>query len=175
MHMKKKNSDSFGSEQMLRIYLEYFLIHLIRRNTKPISLVKNLSPRFVKTTKSKNDMEVLNRVIAYLEKNISKHVTIDSICRDNLVGRTQLQKLFREKCGKGAIEYFSEMKIDAAKQMIRTNHMNFTQISEALGYNSIHYFSRQFKQITGMSPTEYASSIQALSEGHYIMQQSEEP
>ncbi|MEG2232251.1 MAG: AraC family transcriptional regulator, partial [Lachnospiraceae bacterium] len=43
-------------------------------------------------------------------------------------------------------------------------HMNFTQISDFLGYNSIHYFSRQFKKTTGMTPSEYASSIKLLAE-----------
>ena len=42
--------------------------------------------------------------------------------------------------------------------------MNFTQIADSLGYASIHYFSRQFKKITGMTPSEYSSSIQMLSE-----------
>ncbi len=56
------------------------------------------------------------------------------------------------------------MKIDAAKQLIRTEQMNFTQISEKLGYSSIHYFSRQFKKVTGMTPSEYASSIKAMAD-----------
>ena len=42
--------------------------------------------------------------------------------------------------------------------------MNFTQISDFLGYSSIHYFSRQFKKLSGMTPTEYATSIKAISE-----------
>ena len=51
--------------------------------------------------------------------------------------------------------------------MIRSGQMNFTQISEYLGYSSIHYFSRQFKRSTGMTPSEYVSSIRALAdEGH---------
>ena len=56
------------------------------------------------------------------------------------------------------------MKVEAAKQMIRDEQMNFTQISESLGYSSIHYFSRQFKKMTGMTPSEYASSIRAIAE-----------
>lgn len=56
------------------------------------------------------------------------------------------------------------MKINFARQLIRENDMNFTQISEFLGYSSIHYFSRQFKKLCGMTPTEYALSIKAISE-----------
>ena len=81
--------------------------------------------------------------------------------------RSQLQKLFLKKSGAGIIEYFSLMKVNAAKQLIRTNKMNFTQISEQLGYTSIHYFSRQFKKVTGMTPSEYASSIKAMADGDF--------
>ncbi len=56
------------------------------------------------------------------------------------------------------------MKIDTAKQLIRDNHLNFTEISDRLGYTSVHYFSRQFKKLTGMTPSEYATSIRRLSE-----------
>ena len=166
-HMDKKPEESFGAEQILRLNLEYFLIHLIRRYSAPNALQKRFTAP-PKLTKSKNDTVVMNRVVRFLEKNISSHVTIEQICRENLIGRTQLQKIFREKTGRGVIEYFSIMKIDTAKQLIRSNHMNFTQISEQLGYTSIHYFSRQFKKVTGMSPSEYASSIQAVAQGSFI-------
>ena len=53
---------------------------------------------------------------------------------------------------------------DQAKLLIRENSLNFTEIANTLGYSSIHYFSRQFKTFTGMSPSEYALSIKALSE-----------
>lgn len=166
-HMVKKAPDIFGSEQMLRILLEHFLIHIVRRQSNPIILKKKLPLQPLKTTKSRSDSEVFNRVIDYLEANLSEHISLELICRDNLIGRSQLQKLFQEKTGNGVIEYFSKMKIDAAKQLIRTGHMNFTQISQQLGYSSIHYFSRQFKKLTGMTPSEYASSIKAKSEGGF--------
>ena len=106
------------------------------------------------------------KIIDYLNRHITSHVTIDLICKDNLIGRSQLQKLFKEQCNRGIIEYFSILKIEVAKELIRTNHMNFTQISAHLGYTSIHYFSRQFKKIVGMTPSEYASSVKAIAEGN---------
>ena len=101
-----------------------------------------------------------------MEENIHEQLTIERICRDNLVGRSLLQKIFRDNTGCGIIDYFSMMKINAAKQLIRSKKMNFSQIAEALGYNSIHYFSRQFKKLSGMTPTEYASSVQSIAERH---------
>lgn len=166
-HMQKRTPTPFGAEQMIRLYLEHFLIHIARRYANPLLISKESVRQPPKSTKSRSDSEVFTRVVSYLENHITVHVTIEKICKENLIGRSQLQKLFREKCGQGVIEYFSSMKIDAAKQMIRTNRMNFTQISEQLGYTSIHYFSRQFKKITGMTPSEYASSIKAMAEGSF--------
>ena len=167
-HMQKRFPAPFGSEQLIRLHLEHFLLHIARRYTSGVfSTEKSPLRQPPKTTKSRSDSEVFNRVAGYLERHIDSHVTIDQICRDNLIGRSQLQKIFRDKCSQGVIEYFSALKIDAAKQMIRNNHYNFTQISEQLGYTSIHYFSRQFKKITGMTPSEYASSVKAMADGSF--------
>ncbi|MGN0331786.1 MAG: AraC family transcriptional regulator [Lachnospiraceae bacterium] len=163
-NMPLKPEVSFGAGQMIKNYLEQFLIHMIRRYSQPVVLSKRPASLTLKTTKSKSDEEVFNRIVDYLESNITTHVTIEQICRDNLIGRSQLQKIFKDRCNLGIIEYFSHMKINAAKELIRTNHMNFTQVSEHLGYTSIHYFSRQFKKLTGMTPSEYASSIKAVAE-----------
>jgi YesN/AraC family two-component response regulator len=48
---------------------------------------------------------------------------------------------------------------------MRERHMNFTGIADYLGYKSIHYFSRQFKKITNMTPSEYVASVKGMSEG----------
>ena len=61
------------------------------------------------------------------------------------------------------MQYCQRLKIDAAKRLIRQKRMNFTEIAESLGYSSIHYFSRHFKKQTGMTPTQYADSVKAMS------------
>ena len=151
---------TFGSAQLISHYLEQLIIHLYRRYFSYSLPVR--SSRFLAEASSGNDP--YNRIVRYMEEHLGERMTIDRICRDNLVGRSQLQKLFRDTKGCGVIEFFSMMKIDTAKQMIRDNQLNFTQIADRLGYSSIHYFSRQFKQITTMTPSEYATSIRLLSE-----------
>lgn len=167
-NMPMKEPDLFGAEQMIHLLLTQFIIHLIRRYSTPLMLHNRL-PRLesIKATKSRSDTDVFNRIVGYLEEKLNTRVTIEQICHDNLIGRSQLQKIFKEQCNMGIIEYFSLMKINAAKELMRTNQMNFTQISEHLGYTSIHYFSRQFKKVTGMTPSEYASSIKAMADGSF--------
>ena len=123
-NMPLKDTDIFGSQQMIRLYLEHFLIHLIRCYSQSFLQHKKLSEtKLPKATKINNDTETFNKIIDYLNRHITSHVTIDLICKDNLIGRSQLQKLFKEQCNRGIIEYFSILKIEAAKELIRTNQI----------------------------------------------------
>ena len=165
--LRPKSSQPPASAQLIQLYLEELMIYFYRKYSDlstPADEKPDKPDKPDKTMKENIDTEVFNRVVAYLGQHLSGRVTIETICKDNLIGRSQLQKIFSKKSGLGIIEYFSNMKIEAAKELIRTEQMNFTQISEKLGYTSIHYFSRQFKKVTGMTPSEYASSIKAMAD-----------
>lgn len=165
--IRNTEAPGFGAEQLIRNYLEELLIHLYRRNfANPLPvLAQNAKyPRLGRPN------ETYNRIIRYMEEHINEQLTIKNICKNTLISRSRLQKLFQEQHGCGVMEFFIRMKIDTAKELIRSNQLNFTQISDRLGYTSIHYFSRQFKKITYMTPSEYASSIRLLSENHPVRQ-----
>lgn len=66
--------------------------------------------------------------------------------------------MFYSQTGKGILEYFKWLRIEEVKLLIREMQYNYTKIAEALGYSSIHYFSRDYKKMTGMSPSEYSKS-----------------
>ena len=167
-HMEKKSSDVFGSEQMIRLLLEQFLIHIIRRQSR-LSALKNTHFLHTKSIISnQNADELYQNVVEYLETHLGEKLSLNQICHEHSVGRSHLQKLFRQKSGYSVMEFFYIQKIDTAKELLRTNQLNITQISEQLGYTSVHYFSRQFKKMTGMSPSEYASSVKAISEGTFM-------
>ena len=159
-----KQTMPLGSGQLIRLYLEEFLLHLLRRFEHAQSIELDKKPA---SYKLKNTEEILDLITNYLKQHIHEQITLEQICHDNLIGRTQLQKLMKEQFNTGAINYFHQLKIETAKQQIRSGRLNFTQISAGLGYQSVQYFSRQFKNLTGMTPTEYSSSIKALAENSF--------
>lgn len=144
----------FASGQVAMLYLQLLLILLIRNGNADITLTP--VPR---SRQLADEDSLFREILAYMEDHIAEHLTIDQICRDNLVGLALLKKLFNDNTGCGIIDYFSLMKINTAKQLIREGTLNFSQIAEQLGYNSIHYFSRQFKTIAGITPSEYAANL----------------
>lgn len=151
-----------GALQMIRLHLELLLLTLLRRCRKPYPL-----PSREATIRRKKDDEAYHRLIDYLNDHLSQALTLDQIARDTLMSRSRLQQLVHKRHDCGVIDLFSRLKIDCARQLIRENRLNFTEVSQALGYSSVHYFSRIFKKLTGMSPSEYSTSIKGMAENPY--------
>ena len=136
-----------------------FLIELIRdeSNLQPVTRTSPHIREYVSEEK-------VNIVINMLNENIHESLSLNDICKKTLLSKSTLQKLFKESVNMSVMEYFKRLKIKEAKVLIRENNHNFTEISELLGYNSIHYFSRIFKNETGMTLSEYAKSVKGMIE-----------
>lgn len=152
--LRRREAQPFGAEQLLCAALEELLIRLVRREAEQPGRAGGRA----------EGPGALEQVTAYLEQRIGQPLTLEQICRDNLVGRSQLQKLFHIHTGGGVMACFGRMKIQAAKRQIREGRLNFTEIAAGLGFQSVHYFSRRFRLETGMSPSEYARSVRMLAE-----------
>lgn len=147
----RKENAPVGSEQLIKQYLCELLIMFMRNNYTGRHTVFS----------QKNAASVKEIAQNYMRDNIGSRLSLSDIARYCGTAPSTLSAMFGTQCGMGVIEYFIQLKTDAAKEYIRQGNYNITQISEMLGYSSIHYFSRQFKKITGMSPSEYSVYIAA--------------
>ncbi|TNJ65835.1 helix-turn-helix domain-containing protein [Paenibacillus hemerocallicola] len=147
---------AFGSEQMIKNHLEILLVQLIRKGeirkvqTKPETIVA-----------ANYNHALVEQMIAYMNNRVGESLTIEQICSAFGTGRTRLMTLFKTATGLGTIAYFNKLKIERSKSLIRQHAYNMTELSERLGFTSVHHFSRSFKKETGMTPTEYARSVKA--------------
>lgn len=145
--LEKSLSGEFGCEQMIQLYMEQLLIRLIRGNKRSVA-IKNTA-----------NSTLLPKICEYLENNIDKHFSFSDIQREFNISASVIKRLFKDNMNCGIMEHFSRLKVDAAKQMIRENEFNFTEISEKLGFNTPQYFTTVFRRISGMSPSEYEKSV----------------
>lgn len=145
---------AFGSTQLLQCYFTEFLIRLIRSGN---SLSKNMHPS--KKSRAIANSSLSELICEYMKSNIYSSLSLKELCSHFLLGKTQLCKIFRESTGQSPMGYYMDLKIKEAKKLIREENYSVSQISDMLGYSSIHIFSRAFKKAVGLSPTSYAKSI----------------
>lgn len=155
----RRDESAFGCEQLISHCLEALFISLIRRFHRE----KESDENEKEMHRRRKDEERLRQICDFLWENIEKELSSADIQKQFFISESSLQKLFQHKVGCGVMQHFQRMKIDRAKELIREKKMNFSEISHKLSYSSIHYFSRRFKSVTGMTPSEYAASIQAIS------------
>ena len=134
----------------LKKQIEFLLIDLLQTNIWSTKEQDKKSVRW--------DREFFE-VTEMLREDLSQNFTLDEIASRCSMSVSKLKLLFREKAGKGPIAFVIDLKIDEAKRLIKEGRLNFTEIAEALGFESLHYFSRQFKKITGLSPSQYSRSV----------------
>ncbi|MBR5451836.1 MAG: helix-turn-helix transcriptional regulator [Clostridia bacterium] len=145
----------FASEQLIKNYIEILLIHLIRQN-------EGLKNEII-SAKETHDPK-LSRILSYLESNVENIISFSDVCEEFSISPSSLKKLFKNEVGCGVMEYYNRCQIDRAKKFIREGNMNFTQISERLKFISVQYFTRAFKNHTGMTPSAYKHSVFSMME-----------
>ena len=95
----------------------------------------------------------------YVQNHVVEKLTVPAVAEGVGVSASYLTALFHKHLTISPGEYIRRVKLGKSKQLIREGQMNFTEISESLQYSTVHHFSRQFKQMFGMTPTEYAKSV----------------
>lgn len=145
--LEKSGTGDFGCEQLIRLYMEQLLISLIRGHKTGVP------------AKNAENNKLLSRICEYLESNVGSHLQFSDIQKEFNLSASVIKRLFQSGMGCGVMEHFTRLKIDAAKQMIRENEFNFTEIADRLGFNTPQYFTTVFRRISGMTPSEYESSV----------------
>lgn len=140
--------------QKLSALLTLFLINLYESDAAEQRLIKPIPSNT--NNYRKEQLQVLTD---YLKSNLSCNLTLEQISAACSISIPSLHKLCRSQCGCGPITYFISLKLGAAKRLMQESSLNFSQIAAQLGFSSVHYFSRLFKAKTGMSPSQYARSI----------------
>lgn len=150
--MKKRQEFPFGADQMIKNGMENLLISLVREFV--------LKEDHGETTwmSSAGDTDAIRQ---YIDENFNTKITLDNLCFLFRTNKTTLCKKFRQEYGETIFSYINKLKINEAKILLRENQMSVTEIAEYLHYNSVHYFSRHFKKLTGMSPSEYVGSVRS--------------
>lgn len=111
------------------------------------------------TTTLTGENTIIRKAQQYIREHVEEKLTVPVVARNVGVSPSYLTALFHKHLEFSPAEYIRRIKLQQSKQLIREGQMNFTQIAERLQYSTVHHFSRQFKQMFGLTPTEYAKSV----------------
>jgi AraC-like DNA-binding protein len=104
---------------------------------------------------SGHSAEIVRRAKALLEEKVEGRVSIARLAGSLSMSAEHLRRLFREHLGMSPHQYYLQLKVHRARQLLHETTLTVKQIALRLGFESPFHFSKAFKQRTGTSPTQW--------------------
>ncbi|WEK53357.1 MAG: AraC family transcriptional regulator [Candidatus Cohnella colombiensis] len=135
---------TFAAEEEARLILKQLVIHLLRNDmNEPIE------------NKASNQLtESIHEIANYIGQHPGIQHRVDDLAARSGLSSRYFSIKFKEMIGVSVQTYMIRTRIERAQHLLMHAGMNVTEVADVLGYRDIFFFSRQFKQYTGKSPSE---------------------
>lgn len=101
----------------------------------------------------------IDKVVKYIYENLSEDLSLKKLSEIAGFEKKYFSRKFNKIKKQTPVNFVKQTRIKKAKELLRYSDMNITQIAEATGFKSIHYFSKQFFESTGIRPLSYKNSF----------------
>lgn len=108
---------------------------------------------------SENQKQIYLDIMDYIKTNISRNIKITEIAAAFGYNEKYISHRFAQICGIPLKQYILKTKMDTASFMLIDTNEPITEIAKAVGFSDSHNFSRTYKKLTGLSPSEYRNTF----------------
>lgn len=116
-----------------------------------LTLLQSSSEKYIPNSKQQK----LRAALEYISQNYDKNITNDTLADISGMSTVYFRKLFTEVMGTSPIAYARGLRIEKAKEILRSDYATLGDVAQSLGYPSLYDFSRDFKKHTGIAPSKY--------------------
>lgn len=120
--------------------------------------------QIVKEHQHKAHSPLIRRVVAYIETDLGADLTLKSLSSHLGVNASYLSTLFSKEMGTSLTDYVNSLRISHAKTLLENTDAPIKSIALRCGIGDIHYFTRLFKRICGVTPKGYREAQSTLKQ-----------
>jgi two-component system response regulator YesN len=99
--------------------------------------------------------DTIKAAVDFIETYYGRPITISDIAYEVKLSPGRLAHLFKERMGLTIIEYLTNIRIEKAGKLLLTTDKKCCNLFYEVGYNSQIYFARKFKEVVGISPSQF--------------------
>ncbi len=103
---------------------------------------------------------LVKQSIQYIRKHYrDSHLTLENIAESLHVSTVYLSKMIKQDLGVSYVKIVTQLRLQAAKDLLKTTDLSIREIAERVGYDSQHYFSTAFRKSIGVTPKQYKHQL----------------
>ena len=155
----EKLVQAMQKEEVNRFYENYYYSYLEAKSFQQV--IKNLYEflgKYIVDEQKKIKEKLgkpLGEAVKYIQKNYMNQISQDDVAKAGNVSPTYLSRLFKDEMKIGFNEYLTKVRLEESKRLLSETNYSIKEISVMVGYPDEKYYSKLFKKITGIKPTEY--------------------
>jgi transcriptional regulator GlxA family with amidase domain len=104
----------------------------------------------------------IGRSVTYMTQHLDQPLQVARLARMADTSQSHYFVLFKRWAGSSPIDYFIRLRMERAGQLLETTSLSVKDIAASLGYNDPFYFSRAFKTVRGVAPSEYRQKLEEV-------------
>lgn len=108
---------------------------------------------------TRHHRELMQRLAADIRENPARVRSVQELARSAGYGVDHFSRVFERINGRRPQDFVIEARLTRARQLLAETGLNIGQIAEALGYRDVYFFSKQFRQKTGRTPSAYRAAL----------------
>ncbi len=105
------------------------------------------------------EADSIHQIKQYIMKHSHEDISLDALGRKVGLSPIYISKMFKEKLGVNYIDFLTECRIEKAKKLMANPDKSLKEITFEVGYHEPNYFSKVFKKMVALSPTEYRKTV----------------
>jgi AraC-like DNA-binding protein len=145
-------------QEALHHLVHYLFLTLNREHSAPASDLLNGEPTVISLARNRKK-KVAEHIQDFLENHYNQPVNFGKLARENNISLSYLSEIFKDQYKLSLSEYLNTVRINKAKELMKTSELNFTQIAEKVGYQNVYYFSKVFKDLNKITPSQYRDLV----------------
>lgn len=107
--------------------------------------------------KDTKELPYIAEAIEYIKTHFTKNINMAMVANQVSVNYTWFSEKFKEHTGVNFNEYLKRMRMEEAKRLLQKDCYKVYEVAERSGFSDVKYFMKQFREETGMSPTEWSN------------------
>ncbi|QNK59364.1 response regulator [Paenibacillus sp. PAMC21692] len=152
-------------ELSLTRYIEHFdrawpnmeLTAYIRWLSKLITRIREV---YLEGKQSKFSRDDITRALAYLDSHYMNITSLNDVAKHINLNKSYFSQIFKREIKENFTVYLTKLRIDKAKALLSDSDTKVYEVSSLVGIENYRYFSKVFKELTGLTPIEYRKRSQ---------------
>jgi AraC-like DNA-binding protein len=104
---------------------------------------------------TKSYSPIVKKAVDYINYNLENQLTLNGIAAILHINPSVLSRKFKEDTSMNMIDYINHKRVDEAKYYLQRGNVSITDVAFMVGFNDLNYFTRVFKKITSLTPSQY--------------------